>query len=243
VSYGLSVLTGATAPTDVTVAVIKNGSTSTLFGVSSANDLTGGTKYRQFSKSTIITGLSAGDTLEVVASCAGQNVTVDFGNSGAEFSNFVAQRISGPSVVQATETVAMRAGGFANGTLGTSAVTQIFTSVDNDSHSAYNSITGIYTIPVSGRYDIWCQMELSGTLSANVSALVNIVKNGSTTLAIGFSEVNGGGALNFMDVRVREMRRFNAGDTIQITANASNAGTTRTTNTQQNIFIIERVGN
>jgi hypothetical protein len=140
-----------------------------------------------------------------------------------------------------TRVVAARVSGFGSATLGTSAVVQMFNTIDDDTHAGYNASTGVYTIQVPGRYRIWATMECSGALSANNNIAINIVKNGATTLASGYSEVNGGGALNFLDVRVQDERLLVAGDTIQITAMGSNAATTRTTATTRNFLIIERL--
>ncbi len=64
----------------------------------------------------------------------------------------------------------------------------IFPSTDFDSHGAYSTSTGLYTVPSSGIYRISGFVE-----SANTAILLNACKNGTTDVAAGVTDSNGEG--------------------------------------------------
>lgn len=172
-----------------------------------------------------------------------QAVPVTFGSGDVIQLGFAVPLVGLSSTVQMSSDSdprvgVMRAGGFGSTTLGTTAVIQIFNTEAEDTYDEYNPATGVLTVKVPGPRRIYAKMRLSGTLSANVSGDIHIVKNGSTTLASGYSEVTGGGGQNFMEMFVEDERSFIAGDTIQINARGSNAGTTRTTAAAENYFVV-----
>ncbi len=105
--------------------------------------------YAEDSGSVLIPNLRAGQTLSVGA--WGDNATSTF-TDGAN--TFCIQRISGPSVVAANETVAMRAVKSTGSHTSNNVTQQIasWTSVPQDTHGIFNATTGLVTIPVSGTY-------------------------------------------------------------------------------------------
>lgn len=52
--------------------------------------------------------------------------------------------------------------------------TVLFDSVAFDSASGYNAATGIYTVPVTGKYYISTQLSLSGITNAHTSGILSI---------------------------------------------------------------------
>lgn len=100
----------------------------------------------------------AGDILQLAAIQTSGSSLAIFNSADLAFIEF--ERLSGPATIAASETVAMRAykntgshpGG---GWVDTSAYT---TTSLVDSHGAFNTTTGIYTAPVSGKY------QVSGTM-------------------------------------------------------------------------------
>lgn len=102
-------------------------------------------------------GLVAGDT---IALRVDSGVTV-LGNTNSSVS---ISRISGPSQIAASESVsALYTGAPATGTINGSFNTTTFGTKVKDSHNAYSG--GVYTIPVSGVYDISAQVLVNTTLT------------------------------------------------------------------------------
>ena len=99
------------------------------------------------------------------------------------------QKLASPQTILETETVAARYTSNNGQALGTGA-TIVYEDLVNDTHNAYNSSTGVYTVPVSGWYSInakyatasrsWvagngieCRIHINGTL----------IDSGTTTVA------------------------------------------------------------
>jgi len=55
-----------------------------------------------------------------------------------------------------------------------------FGTVDQDTHSAYNSSTGVFTVPTSGSYDFSANLETGGTFALNTDVELQLLKNGSS---------------------------------------------------------------
>jgi len=183
------------------------------------------------------TYLNAGDVLRFWG--------INDGGSDSTTGGFYISRRSGPATVQATESVNAR-----YVTTNAQAITNTSTATINtwtksyDSHSAMNATTGVFTVPVSGKYRItasllsaqtsWttstiarCEIQVSGTQSSGLFLLPLMASqnnflclNGSTTLS------------------------YNAGDTISLSL-LNNTGTTFTLqgSSTYNWITIERVGN
>lgn len=108
--------------------------------------------------------LNAGDSLTF----GGYSDTASTTIASQPLSNWVCvERISGPSQIAASETVAMRAYNTSGFSVPNNSVTTITGwTTSYDTHGAFNASTGIYTVPVSGKY------RVSGTLLFASSALV-----------------------------------------------------------------------
>lgn len=118
----------------------------------------------------------AGDTLQLYLSC---NATGTVKLNGAANQNFLSiSRVSGPAVVQATESVYWRGGTSSSQSI-TSSFTQVTTgwSSIKDTHNAFNTSTGVYTVPVSGMYKITGQLYF-GTSASSTNFIAVISTNG-----------------------------------------------------------------
>jgi len=131
-------------------------------------------------------------------------------------------RLSGPAVVQATESVNARYFS-SSSTIGTSvtplAVT--FATKDFDSHNAYSG--GTYTIPVSGKYALTtCLYQTAATTAANQGVAIEIFKNG--TLISFIENWYTSASSKPLSTCISDTLNDNAGDAITI--KAGNDGTT-----------------
>lgn len=154
--------------------------------------------------------LNAGNQIYIRAYTSnGSFTTPEVSNAAATF--FSISRISGPAVVQATETVAARYNTSSTSMGNASPTAIVFTNKLLDTHNAYNTSTGVFTCPVSGTY------QISGSLCFAVNStglrMVRIYKNGTYqcggTLTAAFaSDVTSGVAMS--------IEKCNSGDTLAI---------------------------
>lgn len=113
-----------------------------------------------------------------------------------------------------TRVVAMHAAATPTGTLNSSYNTTIIGTAINDTHAAYNTSTGVYTIPVSGYYKVAARVYVSASYSAGNVLSVRIRKNG-TSLAAGPIRATGTSS-TVMSADVSTLVLCNAGDTLDI---------------------------
>jgi hypothetical protein len=113
---------------------------------------------------------------------AGQYLDIRTDNAATiEVGVITVERLSGTSAIAATETVAVRATisagqSIANG----AAATVIYNSKAFDTHGAFNASTGVFTVPVSGKYLISAQIRFAaGTWSVGASCALNPFKTGN----------------------------------------------------------------
>ena len=151
------------------------------------------------------------------------------------------ERLSGPSAIAASETVAaLYTGAPPTGTLnGAGFNTTTYATKVTDSHGAYSS--GSYTIPVSGRYNIAAANAQAATYAAGNNAVVAIFIDGNRSYdatQVGFTSA----ATLFPMVSVNGIP-LNAGQVVTI--RSLNQGTTPTfgSTVSQNYFSITRAGN
>lgn len=181
---------------------------------------------------------NAGDTILIqVKSSATLPVIADATN-GCFFS---ISRRSGPSVIAATESVNMSYTDTSGGTIGASQAVYKFTTKTRDTHNAYSTSTGLYTIPVSGEYRISSTLTTAAVNNSTSQAFeIWAVYNGSTNIATNFTW--GNGVSHTQPAALSASYPCNAGDTLQIQASSSTA-TTGSTGAGLNTICIERVGN
>ena len=149
------------------------------------------------------------------------------------------QRISGPAVVQASETVACRYSNI-SGTLTTSTDSLVtFTTKDFDTHNAYAS--GLFTVPVSGIYQVNAQIVSTSATASRTNA-VSIFKGASIVYYKYYGLNTTAGGTN-LDNAISGLVKCVAGDTISVKVwDNGTSPTVFADNTRNNLSIV-RVGN
>lgn len=188
---------------------------------------------------------SVGDTLNIVAS-ATATPAAPSGPTVAQ-SNWVSiERLSGPSVIAATESVNMRYTNTAGTSIANSGDVNVpFATKDFDSHNAYNTSTGLYTVPVSGKYAVTGTVNYaSSTYGVNNQVIASVYKN---TAIHSYGDIAPIMAIVTLPFGSNVSTTVNclAGDTLEIRAqNTRTAGaTTLNTGAGFNHIEIERIGN
>jgi hypothetical protein len=153
----------------------------------------------------------AGDTLAIQISNnnPGSNSYNIFGdgiNVGA--TNLCIKRLSGPAVISATESESFSAN--TSTTAASSSTPYIFTVVDHNNHGGYNPSTGIYTAPITGKYQFTASAYDSGS-----SFYIILYKNGAASAQ---------GSLTTSVCNVTYTCAMNAGDTMQVRPNTNATG-------------------
>jgi hypothetical protein len=183
---------------------------------------------------SIVLPLVSGDTIQFSFNSAATASSVN--------ANFAIERLSGPSVVAASETVAMTYTGTATGTLTTGGTNFLATVPTKlfDTHNAYAS--GLFTVPVSGKYQVYAQLQINAIFaSGTTTTRCEIRQSGSaSTSIIGLQGWTSGASSNPTRPNTSIILNCVAGDTIGIYG-GSDGGTLSYGN--QCSVSIERVGN
>lgn len=199
--------------------IYKNGSSyAQIFTISSTSQNSGG----------ILINLSAGDYISYNAQST-STITGAALTSGPSIINI--KRLSGPSVIAATESVSASYGLTSAVTPGANAVVKYDTKI-KDTHNAFSTSTGLYTAPTSGTYQVFITV-LTTTTTSNLYIKVNGTAQG--VLTTGDGGIARGGATIYP---------LNAGDTIGIYQETSAALTATSGSLGYfNKFSIARIGN
>jgi hypothetical protein len=150
---------------------------------------------------------------------------------------FGGYRLSGPSVVAATETVSMTATTSTTSILSGTPTKAIFSSVTFDSHSAYNASTGTYTVPVSGKYLVSGFLYWNNASSTN-SFRTLIYKNSAKVIDGSWGIKAGTEAASISTVTMNCV----AGDRIEIFGLQAD-GVARALAGAEQVFCVNRIGN
>ena len=191
---------------------------------------------------TSIVQCNAGDTLNFAGASGGTAVSV----TGS--SNYMSiERLSGPSAIAASETVAARYSTAAGQAITGAALTVVnFATIDYDSHGAVTTgASWRFTAPISGKYRVTSVLASGATTSsAGNRWFIQIHKNGSVTphqrigarrfdAALSTNvDINGSGSINLL-----------AGEYIDLRVDSSLASMSLATDAGSNWIAIERIGN
>lgn len=194
-------------------------------------------------KGSIRLPLKVGDTVVI------QVMKTNFGaNSGFDAdltqTRMSIVRVSGPSAIAATETVACSYSLTGTQSAAHNVVTTVvFNNKIFDTHGALNTSTGIFTAPISGKYRV--SGRVRATIGTGVSytqqAIITTTGTGGGTSDIG--AVSPAGFSVLPTTNITETVSLNAGQTVKIDFyhfNSASAAVTIQTNSN---ISIERVGN
>lgn len=176
---------------------------------------------------------NAGDTIEIRAfqdTSGAQNI-----NSANSYVTIA--RLSGPAVVQSSDTVACRYYASSTSVSGADA-TVVWTTKDYDLTNSMAS--GVFTVPVSGKYQIASQVQVTATYSLNQNSQLGIFKNG---VQVTGGIVYAGGANTSLAPLVTDTISCVAGDLITIKVNSSGSSPSLAATNVRNYVSITRVGN
>lgn len=155
------------------------------------------------------------------------------------------ERLSGPSTIAATETVAAKYGGSTSTLTNNTEVSIVFTTKVFDTHNAYNTSTGFFTAPVPGKYRVTSLVAHNTFAASSVttSMYVYIYKNSVTGQGLKRENAYTTSSVE-RSALISTTVDLLAGDTIT-TRHFHNFGTTPTINNSANetFFSIERIGN
>jgi len=127
------------------VILYKNGSQHTFMGRTVAN---ASNTFRLVMGGSTEVFLNAGEFIDVRINPA-RSVTTD---NNDKIIWVAIERLSGPATIAANETVSAKAVNTTTSISGNTTV--VFTTERWDTHNAYNTSTGIFTAPISGKYQI-----------------------------------------------------------------------------------------
>jgi hypothetical protein len=185
--------------------------------------------------------VSAGSYIEFGAA-SGTSVAFR-GNSATTPSWFNINRLSGPATIAASESVSLRANTTGGPTIDTSTPIVKFTTESYDSHAAYDTTTGIFTVPVSGKYQVSGFIRTASSIwSAGFVVYLYAYKN-SSAKAMGAKRFD---SAITTAAEVSGVTEFScvAGDQITVRIYSDVSTTLDTTNADQwNYITITRVGN
>ena len=213
------------------LSLVKNASinqTLMFQGVSSSNSEVDGRGLIQ---------LNAGDTIYVQV--LGSSVSITDG--------WIAiNRLSGPSVIAATESVSAIYQTSAGQSIpNNTATVVVFGTKVYDSHGAMNSSTGVFTCPISGEYQVSGGFYFATAITATATDIQFIAtKNGSSYLGVNNTKSGTAGAPLTTSGTIRV--RCNAGDTLSVSVlqtNSASSAQALLTNATFNWVSISRVGN
>jgi len=124
-----------------------------------------------------------------------------------------------------TRVVAMTARNYSNGTLASGAShTVILNTVATDTHGAYNSATGEYTVKVPGNYSINGEIGMTATAAAATRQLFLYIAVNGTVISSTYTYANTTSTINHR-AQARINWYCNAGDVIKLVAENDLGGT------------------
>jgi hypothetical protein len=180
---------------------------------------------------SIVLSLVSGDTIQFSFSSA-----ATASNTNA---NFAIERLSGPSAIAATETVAYSGSRTAgNYSINNTTVTVVPNLTAVDTHGSMNTSTGIYTVPVSGIYEAIARSTYFCTVTGGYGAITLNMGAAGISSWLAQDSTNS----NYRTITVSNLRRLNAGDQISFQMFNPNAATVVADTAGASTIQIKRIG-
>ena len=177
--------------------------------------------------------LNKGDTLTFRT-----NITSVLVNS-TDYHHIHIQKLASPQTILETETVAARYTSNSGQSLGSTTTTYIYEDLISDTHNAYDTSTGVYTVPVSGYYNIHGSAGTqSKTLGTSNVFLISVFVDGVLQQD---AFLRGNGAATTWQQDVNCMIYLEKGQEVTIRGFISGSALMTTGNPERNIFSIARI--
>ena len=123
--------------------------------------------------------VNAGDTIGIYANNGGNTY---LGNAAPYNTAFSINRLSGPSVIAANETVAAKYTATAGAAIN-NGTPNIYDTKLVDTHNQFNTSTGNYTVPVSGIYEVFGRIYSSTAIASYILLNGSIYSQGDAATA------------------------------------------------------------
>ena len=152
--------------------------------------------------------------------------------------------MSSNSIKSGLPTVAFRAMGVPSVASFGSGDAAIFSSLGTygfDTAGGYSTVTGLYTVPVSGVYRVSAQLVITATYSIGQAAAIYLMVNGSANVFAGDVDF-AAGSTGVLSVNASALIYLNLGDTVQVNPESTGSGPNFDVNPYRNWFELERIG-
>lgn len=150
------------------------------------------------------------------------------------------EKLQAPTTISATEVVAFSAEGATSNSVGTNTVVS-YNTVTDDTHNGYNTSTDVYTIPISGKYEVYAQHRISTSTTATVNQFAGLlIQVDSSTKQEHYKYVENTGVGNWF-VTGSYQANLNAGQTIRIIADTNITTPQLSTSATQTRVQIKRI--
>lgn len=214
---------GQTAGASYTITIYKNAVAQSVICVqASSTDHSGGSGFVY---------CSGGDIIDIRP-----NATVDFVSINLTF-----KHITGPAQIAMSDTVAFIAlPQTATGTLTNSYNTAVLATVNKDTHGAYNTSTGIYTVQSPGYYQVSGGLDISGTYTIGQSIGCRIGNITTSEFHYGFVRAYGSITTDLC-VNTSGLIYCKAGDQITLASFVQGSSLSFSTSLTANYLTIARV--
>jgi hypothetical protein len=167
-----------------------------------------------------LTGLVAGDTIDVRAAQTDSGSATRAIDTASTHGFIEIERLSGPATIAASDTVACKYTGTASPTITTEAIIK-YQTLDYDTHGAYSVSTGLFTAPISGKYQVTAHARFnSANWSAAQAAVLGVQFNGAAAASNAIDERYGVGATTNLEPYVMNTFNLLAGQTLAISASS-----------------------
>lgn len=153
------------------------------------------------------------------------------------------QKLASPQTILENETVAARYTSNSGQSIPTASNTiVVYEDLDKDTHNAYNTSTGVYTVPVTGWYNINSKVTFSG-LNVDAGEFANIRLTSSVgSLSLEQHEFDSTNSSKAITLSISDLFYLEKGETLNVqTYHNTGSSENLLTNPERNTFSIARI--